>query len=206
MKKLIALILTSVSAIAATATHTFTVFPTLTNWSVTNAIPQWNPADGALNSVTITVAANTASTFYAESLDTIPRNTEAESVFSVFASASTLSVSAGTTNSHAQTLSAHDGVIDYAGTSGFIVGKSASASAANSTTSVASFVGTGTVPVTASAAATATYDGPGDYFFFVQSRASAIVTVTYDFTPNCPPCDDDEEDCRKPRRSPKRCR
>jgi hypothetical protein len=200
MKKLIALILTSVAAFAATSTHTLTVFPQIPDWSVTNSIPKWNSADGTLNSVTISISANTLNAFFAESRDTEARETQARSVFGVTASSGSLSAVASTTNSHVETLSAFDGVIDYSGTSGFSVVKSSTASASTTTTTVAPFVGTGTVPVTASATASGEYEGPGDYFFFLQSQASALVVVTYDFTPNCPPCED-EDDC-KPRVKP----
>lgn len=215
MKTLIALLFTCVSAIAATATHTATIFPALTDWSVTNSVPKWDPADGTLNSVSVTVSANTQSDFYAEILDTVPRDTVARSVFWISASAGTLAASTSATNSHVQTLSAYDNVLDYGGTSGFSASKSSSASAANVTTSVAQFVGAGTVPVAASATATATYEGSGDFYFFVQTQASAIVTITYDFTPNCPPtpscnpkpdCKPEPDDCRDDRRSSRKRR
>jgi hypothetical protein len=206
MKKLIALLLTSVAAFAATSTHTLTVFPAATNWSVTNSVPQWNPADGTLNSVTVTVAGNVSSRFRAESRDTTDGVITATTDAHVTATTGGVTADAAIDPTHTQAVTAYDGVLDYAGTSGFTVTSVATGSDAEVASVLTPFIGTGTVPVTAGATAAASYEGPGDYRFIVNTTASALVVVTYDFTPNCPPCDDDEEDCRKPRRSPKRCR
>lgn len=209
MKKLIALILTSVAALAATSTHTLTVFPTATNWSVTNAIPQWNPADGTLNSVTVTVAGNVSSRFRAESRDTTDGVITATTDAHVTATTGGVTADAAIAPTHTQAVTAYDGVLDYAGTSGFTVTSVATGSDAEVASVLTPFIGTGTVPVTAGATATASYEGPGDYRFIVNTTASAIVIVTYDFTPNCPPCEDEEEDytCYDGRRRwSKRCR
>lgn len=184
-----AALLCFISTLAATITHTATVFPQLTNWNLTNSVPQFDPALGTLTNVSVTVAANANSAFYFESLDTIGWSVTASSIVTTSASASTLTASTTFTNSHTQSVTAADGVLDYGGTSGFTVQKSGSAYGVNSTTSVAPFIGTGTVPLSASASAVGDYQGPGDYFFFVQTRASALVTVTYEFSPpSCPEC------------------
>lgn len=208
MKKLIALILTSVAALAATSTHTLTVFPTATNWSVTNAVPQWNPADGTLNSVTVTVAGNVSSRFRAESRDTIDTVTTATTDAHVTATAGGVTADALISPTHTQVLTAYDGVLDYGGTSGFTVTSVATGSDAESASVLTPFIGTGTIPVSAGATATATYEGSGDYRFIVNTTASAIVTITYDFTPNCPPCEEEENStCYDGRRRwLKRCR
>jgi len=206
MKKLIALLLTSVAAFAATSTHTLTVFPTRTDWSVTNSIPQWNPADGTLNSVTISVAGNVSSEYLAENRDTIAGTITATTDANVTATSGGVTADAVITPSHSQAVTAFDGVIDYSGTSGLAVTSAATGSDTESAAVLTPFIGTGTVAVSASSSGSATASGPGHLRFIVNTFSSAIVTVTYDFTPNCPPCDDDEEDCRKPRRSPKRCR
>jgi hypothetical protein len=101
-------------------------------------------------------------------------------------------------------LTAFDGVIDYGGTSGFtqaVVG-TASASAFAPT---APFIGVGNVPLVASAVGVGMYNGSGFYRFVVGTTASAIVTVTYEFSPpECPPCEP-EPDC-EPDCAPKRDR
>jgi hypothetical protein len=183
------------------------VFPTRTNWSVTNAIPQWNPADGTLNSVTVSVAGNVSSEYKAENRDTISGTITATTDANVTATAGGVTADAVITPFYSQAVTAFDGVIDFAGTSGFAVTSVATGSDAEAATVLTPFIGTGTVAVSASSNGSASASGPGHLRFIVNTFSSAIVTVTYDFTPNCPPCDEeDEEDCRKPRRSPKRCR
>jgi len=185
---------------AASITHTATIFPTLTDWSLTNSVPQFDPALGTLTNVTVTVSANVQSTFYVENRDRRAWDATATAHATVSASVDVLLTSALIEPAHTQNLTAFDGVTDFAGTSGFTVSDSASGSNSSSTASVAPFVGVGTVPLTASAVATASYVGSGTYDFGVATSASAFVTVTYDFTPNCPPCEDDD-DC-KPRVKP----
>lgn len=178
-----------ISTLAATITHTATVFPQLTDWSLTNSIPKFDPSLGTLTNVSVSVAASANTALYFESLDTATRTVSAGSI--VTASASVASLTALTTvmNAHTQSVSANDGVLDYGGSGGFSVQKDSSAAGANSTTTVAPFVGAGTIPLIVGTAAVGIYEGPGDYYFFVQTYASAMVTVTYEFSPPvCPEC------------------
>jgi hypothetical protein len=188
MKNLIGLVLTSVAALAATSTHTLTVFPTRTNWSVTNSIPQWNPADGTLNGVTITATVNASSSFRYENLDGVPQTAITSSEVTVTAAAGGSSVSAEANPTHTQTVTEFDGVADYQGTSAFRVTKTVAATQTGTVPS-SPFVGTGTTPVIISSLGFGMYDGGGDYAFGVTTTSSALVVVTYDFTPVCPECD-----------------
>jgi hypothetical protein len=198
-----ALLLCFTSALAATSTHTLTVFPAAitTNFSFTNAIPQWNPVDGILNSVTVTVAGNVSSRFRAESRDTTDGVITVTTDAHVTATTGGVTADAEITPTHTQAVTAYDGVLDYAGTSGFTVTSVSTGSDVQASAVLTPFIGTGTVPVTAGATATASYDGPGNYRFIVNTTASALVTVTYDFTPNCPECPscDPDPDCERDR-------
>lgn len=200
MKNMILLFLAaSLRVAAASVTHTATIFPTLTDWSLTNSVPQFDPALGTLTNVTVTVAANVQSTFFTENRDRRAWDTTTTSHATVSASVDTLSASTLIEPSHTQNLTAFDGVIDFAGTSGFTASESGTGTGFNSTSVVAPFIGVGTVPLTASAVATASYTGSGFYRFVVNTSASALVTVTYEFAspvcPECPPSCDPEPVC-----------
>lgn len=205
------------SALAATVTHTATVFPTPTDLAVTNSVPQFDSALGTLTNVTVTVSANVQSTFFTENRDRRAWDTTTTAHATVSASVDTLSASTLIEPTHTQTLTAFDGVIDYAGTSGFTASDSGAGTGSNSTGVVAPFIGVGTVPLTASAVATASYNGSGFYRFIVNTSASALVTVTYEFSPpacpECPPtcepepvCEPDPKDCYDGRRGSRKRR
>ena len=205
MKYILLILALAVRVAAASITHTATIFPTLTDWSLTNSVPQFDPAIGTLTNVTVTVSANVQSTFFTENRDRRAWDTTTTAHATVSAFVDTLSASTLIEPSHTQNLTAFDGVIDYDGTSGFTASDSGTGTASNSTSVVAPFIGVGTVPLTASSVATASYTGSGFYRFIVNTSASAIVTVTYDFSlPACPPapvCDpnpscDPKPDCK----------
>lgn len=202
MKYILLILALAVRVAAASVTHTATIFPTLTDWSATNAVPQFDPALGTLTNVTVTVAANVQSTFYVENRDRRAWDTTATAHATVSASVETLSASTLIEPTHTQNLSAFDGVTDFGGTSGFTVSKSSFGTGSNSTSTIAPFIGVGTVPLIATAVANASYTGSGTYNFGVATSASALVTVTYEFAPPaCPPACNPEPDC-KPRVKP----
>ena len=199
-------------AFAATITHTAAVFPQATNWSLTNSVPQFDPALGTLTNVTIAISVNASTHLRVENRDTVAWPTYAAAEVTATGSAAGYSATATLTNSHAMTLSAYDGVLDYGGTSGFnetVVGSDSGSAVPSDFTP---FIGTTTVPLVASATAVGVYEGSGDYRFIVNTRASALVTVTYEFSPpacpECPPacepepvCEPDPKDCYDSRKS-----
>lgn len=206
MKYILLILALAVRVAAASVTHTATIFPTLTDWSLTNSVPQFDPALGTLTNVTVTVAANVQSTFFTENRDRRAWDTTTTSHATVSASVDTLSASTLIEPTHTQNLTAFDGVIDFAGTSGFTASESGTGTGSNSTSVVAPFIGVGTVSLTASSVATASYNGSGFYRFVVNTSASALVTVTYEFAPpvcpECPPACDPEPVCEP---EPKDC-
>ena len=70
MKKLVCVGMVLASAVSAgTVVHTVTVNPSLTDWSVTNRVPQFDQRLGTLKSVQVTVSANAAGRSEYVSLD-----------------------------------------------------------------------------------------------------------------------------------------
>lgn len=199
-----------ISTFAASITHTATVFPQLTNWSVTNSVPQFDPTLGTLTNVSVSVGANLRNRFRVESRSGLPRSATTTGIGTITANVNGLVASTVITNSHTQKLGAFDGVLDYAGASGFDVTLDGVGQAVTDATDFVPFIGTGNIPLTASAVATGSYSGPGDYRFIINTIASAIVTVTYEFSPPvCPECpsasacdddDDDDDDVKPPKK------
>jgi hypothetical protein len=184
---------------AATITHTATVFPALTNWSLTNSVPQFDPSLGALTNVSITVSANVRNRVRVESRSNLPRTATAGGTATITATVAGYSAAASVTNSYTQALGGFDGVIDYAGASGFDQTLDGSGYDAATPPDFTPYIGAGTVPLVAASVANGSYSGPGDYRFIVNTTASALVTVTYEFSPpTCPECDP-EPDCERDR-------
>jgi hypothetical protein len=182
------MLLCFIHTFAATITHTATIFPSTTDWSVTNSVPQFDPSLGTLTNVTITIGVNAKTTIRVENRDRTPWLTTAGSEVTATATVAGYSALTTVTNSHTQTLTSFDGTIDYAGTSGLtqsIVGSDY----ASESVPTAAFVGIGNVPLVAGASAVGRYNGSGYYRFIVNTSASALVTVTYEFSPPvCPEC------------------
>lgn len=205
---LILMLALAVRIAAASITHTASVFPQATNWSLTNTVPQFDPSLGTLTNVTITVAVNASTQLRVENRDTTPWLTYAASKVTATGTVAGYSSTATLTNSHTATLSEYDGVLDYSGKSGFNVAVVGTDFGSAVPSDFTPFIGTRTVPLIASATGAGIYDGPGDYAFGVTTRASAIVTVTYDFSPPaCPPVSvcDPKPDCNPPQKDDDDC-
>jgi len=201
MKTILLFLLMLTSLRAASITHTATVFPAFTDWSLTNSVPQFDPSLGTLTNVTIEIDVNAANVIKVESRSNLARTVTGGGIVTAVATAAGYSASTTLTNSHTQAMARFDGVIDYGGTSGFTVNVSGSSGAAATPADFTPFIGTGNIPLVVSAVANGFFRGPADYAFEVGTQASALVVVTYDFTPNCPPepaCDPEPEDCVKP--------
>lgn len=206
MKYILLILALAVRVAAASITHTAATFPQITNWSLTNSVPQFDPALGTLTNVTITVAVNASTQLRVENRDTTPWLTYAASEVTATGTVAGYSASTTLTNSHTATLSEYDGVLDYSGTSGFNVAVVGADSGFAVPSDFTPFIGTGTVPLIAAATAVGVYEGSGNYRFIVTTRASTIVTVTYEFSlppcPECPPACDPEPVCEP---EPKDC-
>ena len=169
---------------AGTVVHTITVNPALTDWSVTNRVPQFDQRLGTLRSVQVTVSANAAGRSEYVSLDRGWR----------------LPVSLAVTNAvsaRVGTLTASDS-ITVSGSSSVAYGVTnvdtfsvALGRAALTNANLGVFVGTNTLPVVTQATARTWYAGPGDFTLRWETRASAVATVAYTFESDC---DKDKDD------------
>ena len=217
MKYILFILALAVRVAAASVTHTAQIFVAPTDWVATNAVPQFDSALGTLTNVSVSVAINGTTSIRFENLDEFYEgDITGGGVITGTATAAGFSVATKLTNSHTQTVTGmYDGVLDYAGSGGFRLSISGSSASSASPADFTPFIGVGNIPLIASATGAGIYDGPGDYAFGVTTRASALVTVTYEFAPPvCPPapvCDskpdckpDPNDDCRKPSRRHRR--
>ena len=187
MKKTLMAMMVAYSTQAATVVHTVTINPTLTDWSATNRVPQFDARLGKLRSVQVTVSANAAGRSEYVSLDRGWR----------------LPVSLAVTNAvsaRAGTLTAFNS-ITVAGSSSVTFGVTnvdtfsvSLGKAVLTNANLGVFVGTNTLPVITTATARTWYAGPGDFTLRWDTRASAVATVAYTFDGRC---EDDDKDSDK---------
>ena len=171
---------------AGTVVHTITVNPTLTDWSVTNRVPQFDQRLGTLRSVAVTVDGQAGGRSEYVSLD---RNWRLPVSLAV-----TNAVSArvgGLTASNSVTVSGSASVtfgVTNVDTFAVSLGRAVSTNA-----NLGVFVGTNTLPVITSATARTWYSGPGDFTLRWDTRASAVATVAYTFDGRCEDKDKDKD-------------
>ena len=169
---------------AGTVVHTITVNPTLTDWSVTNRVPQFDQRLGTLKSVQVTVSANAAGRSEYVSLDRNWRLPVSLAVTNaVSARAGSLTASNSVTVSGASSVAYGVTNVDTFAVS---LGKSVSTNR-----NLGVFVGTNTLPVVTAATARTWYSGPGDFSLRWDTRASAVATVAYTFDGRCEDKDKD---------------
>ena len=167
-----------------TISHSINVIQSTTDWSISNVIPQFNPDSGTLTKVSVEILVAGETKVEVESKSRLRRTVTAGSTITGnVLLASGPSVSAALSNMTTRSLAGFDGVVDYAGTSGFTHTTTGSASESIDVSDLVPFIGTGTVPVQVSATAQGSYKGPADYSFQVSTQSSAVVYITYEFTP-----------------------
>ena len=172
---------------AATLTYTSVVPLTATDWTNTMTVPKFN-IPGTLTAVTVEVQGYITNRLYAESKSGLPRTITVTNTTDLVVTAPNLpTIWATLTNGDKVPLSGFDGVIDYAGASGFSIGADAEVDEEDNVINLTPWVGGGTVNVVATAKATSGYSGPADYSFFTQTSASACITVTYTYDEPCRP-------------------
>lgn len=186
--KHIAMLLAVVGSLSAgTVVHTVTVNPALTDWAVTNRVPQFDARLGTLKSVQVTINANAAGRSEYVSLDRNWRLPVSLAVTNaVSARAGSLTASDSLTVSGR--FSAAYGFTNV-GTFSVSPGRAVSTNA-----NLGVFVGTNTLPVITAATARTWYSGPGDFTLRWDTRASAVATVAYTFTSDCDKDKDDDGD------------
>lgn len=186
MKKLVCVGMCAASvASAGTIVHTITVNPTLTDWSVTNRVPQFDARLGTLKSVQVTVDANAAGRSTFVSLDPGWRGVVNLAITNAV-SARVGGLAASNSVTVSRSFAAAYGVTNV-NTFSVAVGKAASTNA-----NLGAYIGTNTLPVVTTATARTWYSGPGDWMLRWDTRASAVATVAYVFEGRCDDKDKDD--------------
>ena len=187
MKKLVCVGMVLASAVSAgTVVHTVTVNPTLTDWSVTNRVPQFDARLGTLKSVAVTVDGQAGGRSEYVSLDRNWRLPVSLAVTNaVSARVGTLTASNSVTVSGR--FSAAYGFTNV-GTFAVSLGR-----AVSTNLNLGVFIGTNTLPVVTQATARTWYSGPGDFTLRWDTRASAVATVAYTFDGRCEDKDKDDD-------------
>lgn len=172
---------------AGTVVHTITVNPTLTDWSVTNRVPQFDARLGTLRSVAVTVDGQAGGRSEYVSLDRGWRLPVSLAVTNaVSARVGTLTASNSVTVSGASNVAYGVTNMD---TFAVVLGR-----AVSTNRNLGVFVGTNTLPVVTAATARTWYSGPGDFTLRWDTRASAVATVAYTFDSDCDKDKDDDKD------------
>ena len=169
---------------AGTIVHTITVNPTLTDWAVTNRVPQFDARLGMLRSVQVTINANAAGRSEYVSLDRnwrLPVSLAVTNAVSARVGSLTASDSITVSGSSSVTFG-----VTNVDTFSVSPGRAVSTNA-----NLGVFVGTNTLPVVTQATARTWYAGPGDFTLRWETRASAVATVAYTFDGRCEDKDDD---------------
>ena len=165
------------------------VFPkAITDWSAAKAVPQFDPAKGALKSVKVTAGATIESSIKAESLDGDPTTITATVSGVVTLQAPGIAALKAEPNDTAGSFDApvFDGSMDFAGPSAHDFGtKSASDSTDTTLTggAIGLYSGLGTVTLKVSALADSRTTGGGNLINEIHTTALADVTVVYTYTP-----------------------
>ena len=191
MKNIAMLVAVVGSLNAGTVVHTVTVNPALTDWVVTNRVPQFDARLGTLRSVQVTINANAAGRSEYVSLDRgwrLPVSLAVTNAVSVrvWTLAGTLAASDSITVSGSSSVAYGVTNVD---TFAVALGR-----AASTNRNLGVFVGTNTLPVVTQATARTWYSGPGDFTLRWETRASAVATVAYTFESDCDKDKDDDGD------------
>jgi hypothetical protein len=187
MKKTLAVIGLAYTTQAATVVHTVTINPTLTDWSVTNRVPQFDARLGKLRSVQVTVDANTEPTARVIFAQVIQRR---EFQLAVTNSAW---VAAGGLTASSVLNGAYTNVA-VSNTTNVISFPTVLSGAASTNRNLSAWIGTNTVPVITSATTRAWYGGPNPANLNWTTSASAVATVSYTFDGRC---EDEDKDSDK---------
>ncbi len=177
------------AASGATITHTGTISTATTNWNAPISLPLFDPSLGTLNSVSWNLGGNVSGSAKFESLDAgaTTVNLNLAATLTLFApDNSVLQVTIPSVNT-AVNASAHDGTIDFGGTSGATyTGLSGSATAGSSSSVpafLALFTGVGLTSINATGVGSSSGTGGGNLITQFATSAGANFEIVYDYTP-----------------------
>ena len=165
----------------------------LSNWTQALDLPKFDPSLGSLLAVSLSLDGLNETRTSVENQDTVPWSVVSGSDVTLRvldlsgAELAALAPAVRFTNQ----LSESDGTVDFAGPSGIANPAQSSSLSVRRDYSVAAddlsgFIGLDSLGLSASAHGQGYYDGPGDYCFFVRTKASLTATLVYTFEPPAP--------------------
>jgi len=153
-----------------------------TNWLDVLTLSKFDASLGTLTSVKFTYSGEVNTSARVESLDAAPANVTIQTSASI-AFGGPINDTVPASGSANQNLSIFDGVIDFAGTSGFtfpdIVGSSSDV--LTLTSGLGAFIGAGTYDIDVTANGSSSATGAGNLISQISTRASANILVEYTF-------------------------
>ncbi|MFS4436681.1 choice-of-anchor E domain-containing protein [Paracoccaceae bacterium GXU_MW_L88] len=187
----VALGLTATLSQAATLSYSDSIDLRTTDWSETLSVPQFDTALGELNSATLTLTGSVNGKAKAESQDTAPSTVTVDLSALISAQTDSLGDIARVVPlvSESAELSAYDGTLDFAGTSGFETDRVSGSETATATLTgddLAEFLGTGNIDIILSAAGESQASGSGNLISEFQTSASGTLDIVYDYTEIAP--------------------
>lgn len=177
----------SQSANAATLSYSDTIDPAKTNWQETVSLQQFDSALGTLNSVTVTLEGIVKGIAEAENLGGVTRDVTLKLEALISASTAALGALVDTLPviSETHSLTAYDGTLDFAGTSGVSTGQHTIGDSKSITLTgmdMNEFIGMGLVEFIVDALGTSEVTGGGNMVSYFTTEASALLKVDYDYT------------------------
>jgi len=164
----------------------------LTDWASFADLQQFDPSQGQLQQVTLSLFGDLRGSAEAESRNNFPStitlNLQATLALARPGDANAVMVQTTPIVSSVFNAAARDNVLDYAGTSGVTLNNLAAASSTQASFSdaatLALFTGRGSVSLPFSASGQSFADGPGNLRFGFTTLAGGYAQVTYDFLPS----------------------
>lgn len=178
-------------ATAGTVTHSATVPLAATNWSTTMTFPQFDPADGCLDSLCVSLGGHVQGLAKFESLDgattTVTMNLQSTLTLRR-PDGSTLVVTIPLAETSDE-VTAFDGTIDFAGTSGKtysdLSGDRTEGACFSDAFDLSLFTGTGSIALPVEAVGSSFGSGAGNLILQFNTSASSGAQVTYYYS-DCP--------------------
>ena len=154
-----------------------------TNWSHNLSLSKFDTSLGTLNSVTFTYGGMVSSIFRLESLDAAPATVTA-TANGTLNFGGPISDILNISGSASKVLTAFDGLIDFGGTSGGIVGPVVGDDSKSLllVSGLGAFEGIGSYDILVAAAGLSSASGAGNLISQINTEAQADITVTYDYT------------------------
>jgi hypothetical protein len=172
-----------------------------TNWSHSVSLPKFDPSQGTLNSITLTLNGHIEGQAAVESTDasqtTITTQFRAD-ITLARPDNSVIAIVIPQVDNNV-TLAAFDGTIDFAGPSGMTFANlmqnaSQSVTSPPPISDLALFSGVGNIVLPVTAVGTSVATGSGNVITQFTTKASAVVTVVYQFTPPIIDCNNNQID------------